>query len=309
MRLLIDCDPGIDDALALYALLGRPVVAIQGITTVFGNVTVGQATRNVARLWQLAGARPLPRVGEGAEQPLAGSRLPRRAIHGRDGLGDLEIPLAPLPQPLFESTALITECLRTHALDGIVALGPLTNVAHAFASAPRLLSRVSSIVVMGGVVAENKQPAATEFNLASDPAAARCLLGSKAVLRWVPLHSAASVVFQEEAIEGFRAAHKTNRLAVTMAKFLSYSAHARPGAGGAVLPDTVAIALALEPSLGEWRQRRLVLEDRTRSGRLRIEAGVPNAQVCERVDAQGVMKLLWELWTRCVEQAPGSRAG
>lgn len=300
MRLLIDCDPGIDDALALYALLGHPSLTLQGITTVFGNVSVRQATRNIARLWQLAGGQPLPRVGEGAEQPLVGSRLPRRAIHGRDGLGDLDISLAPLPQPLFESTPLITELLRAHALDGMIALGPLTNMAHAFASAPRLLARVPSIVVMGGVVVEGNE-SATEFNLASDPAAARCLLGSNACLRWVPLNTAASVVFGMDAIEAFRAAHGASRLAATMAKLLVYSAHARPGTPGAVLPDAVAVALALEPSLGEWRQRRLALADRMRSGRLSVEAGVPNAQVCERVDAQGVMKLLWGLWTRCVE--------
>ena len=309
-RVLVDCDPGIDDALALFALLGSDSVVIQAVTTVFGNVTVKQATRNLARLWRFVPHRPVPRIGEGADEPLIGSRLPRRSIHGHDGLGDLGFPAAAVPRPLPEGTAVITGLLHSQEVDTILALGPLTNVAHAFARMPRAMRQLKGIVVMGGVVATERGLGGTEFNLASDPAAARCLLGSQAALRWVPWNVAASVVFSLQAIERFEKAHSKSALGRAMAGLLGYAARAREGLAGALLPDAVAAALAVEPTAGVWRQRRVMLEARTRSGRVRCEAGIPNVQLCEAVDAGRVERMLWEAW-ECLlrEEAMASGEG
>lgn len=295
-RLLIDCDPGIDDAVAIYAALASDAVAVCGITTVYGNVAVRQATRNAARVLKVLAAAPAVPIGEGAEQPLTASRLPRRRLHGRDGLGDLDIPIVPVPSPRRESTELVTELLKRNALHEIVALGPLTNLAHSFASAPRLLRRLQRISVMGGVMAASGDPTAAEFNLASDLAAARCVLNSRVPLRWIPLNMAASVVIPQGAVETFRAAHPRSRVASTIGELLSFTARTRDR-GGAVVPDAVALALALDPGLGVWRARRLVLEARTRLGRMRLESGLPNAQLCEAVDGQRVMAMLWSLWS------------
>ena len=303
-RVLLDCDPGIDDALALYALLASDRVRIQGITTVFGNVTVRQATRNVGRLLQLASHVPSPRLAEGSGQPLVGSRLPKRLVHGHDGLGDLRIPLVPIAQPLAKSTPLITGFLQEGSLETIVALGPLTNIAHVFATAPRRLQRVCSIVVMGGVVADGQATAgagATEFNLASDPSAARCLLGGNLPLRWVPLNVAASVLFDQETAARFRSAHAGSVLAATISSLITFMVERRGEGTRAVFPDAVAAALALEPSLGQWQHQRLALAGRTRTGRLAVEAGLPNALVCRGVDAPRVQAWLWKSWTRLVE--------
>jgi inosine-uridine nucleoside N-ribohydrolase len=296
-RLLIDCDPGIDDALAIYAALASDALAVQGITTVYGNVPVRQATRNVARVLARLERPPKLLIGEGAEQPLTASRLPRRGLHGRDGLGDVHsIPVVPVPTPLPESTPLMRDLLARNVLQEIVALGPLTNLAHVFASAPTLLRRLGRISVMGGVVMGIGDPSASEFNVASDPAAARCVLNSRVPLRWVPLNVAASIVIPQEAIEQFRAGHPRSRVASTIAELLSCTARTRDR-GGAVVPDAVALALALDPGLGVWRARRLVLEARTRLGRMRLESGLPNAQLCEAVDGARVMALLWKLWS------------
>ena len=310
-RLLIDCDPGIDDAVAIYAALASDSVTVEGITTVYGNVPVRQATRNVARLLDVLAQPPSVPIGEGAEQPLTVSRLPRRRLHGRDGLGDLEIPVVPVPNPLVESGSLMTGLLKAHALDEIVALGPLTNLAHLFASAPTFLGRLQRMSVMSGVLVNAGNPTATEFNLASDPAAARCVLDSNVPLRWIPLNVAASVVIPQGAIDRFRAAHPHSRVASTIAELLSFTARTRGREGlpaasaaqaGAVVPDAVALALAVDPSLGVWRFRRLVLATRTRLGRLGIESGVPNAQLCEAVDGQRTMAALWNMWSRVVER-------
>ena len=298
-RILIDCDPGIDDGLALYAALGSHAIRLQAVTTVFGNVRVKQATRNVARLLRLVPHAPVLRLAEGHDQPLTGSRLPQRVVHGQDGLGDVGVPIVPSPHTRLDSTALMVELLGAEALDQIVALGPLTNLAHVYASAPRLLQRLRAIVVMAGVIAGRGGSSATEFNLASDPAAGRCLLRSQAPLRWVPMDVAASVVLTPEAIGRFRATHPRHALAGTIAALLCAIGRAR-GMAGAVVPDAVALMLAIEPDLGVWRQRRLALAGRTRSGRLSVETGVPNAQVCEAVREAQVAERLWALWSKLV---------
>ena len=263
-----------------------------------------QATRNVARLLRLLPDTTPPRIAEGSDQPLTGSRLPRRLVHGHDGLGDFGIPVAPIAQPLARSTALITSLLNDGSLDGIIALGPLTNIAHVFATAPRRLQRVCSIVVMGGVVADGQAAAgagATEFNLASDPSAARCLLGGNLPLRWVPLNAASSVQVDQDAADRFQAAHPRSGLAATLAKLISFMVGRRGEGKRAAFPDAVAAALALEPSLGRWEHRRLALQGRARTGRLIYEAGLPNAVICQGVDAPRVQAWLWKSWTRLVE--------
>lgn len=297
--MVLDCDPGIDDALALYAALASRDITLQGVTTVFGNVPVKQATRNIGRLLRLVPHAPSVAIGEGSDQPLTGSRLPRRFLHGRDGLGDLGIPVVAALSSGLKSTPLILDRLRTRALDEIVALGPLTNVAHAYAAAPRLLRQLRGMTVMAGVMVDRAEARATEFNLASDPAAARCLLGSQVPLRWVPMNVAGAVRFPHDAIDRFGAAHARSQLARTIAQLMAYAAKAR-GVAAAVLPDAVALMLALDPALGRWRQVRLALTGTARSGRLRIEAGVPNAQLCEGLDESRVAERLWTLWERLV---------
>ncbi len=295
-RVLIDCDPGIDDALALYAALASETIELAAITTVFGNGPVSQATRNVARLLRLVPHRPTLRLAEGSDEPLTGSRLPRRAVHGHDGLGDVGIPVVPAARSLPGSTTLIAELLKANAVDAMVALGPLTNLAHAFAASPTLVRRLRSITVMGGVIVDTANATATEFNLASDPAAARCLLQGRLPLRWVPLHVAASVAVDRDAVEHFQAAHGRSHVGRTIAHLLTAVMRLRGSSQGAVIPDAVAFILALDPSAGTWRQRRLTLEGRSRSGRLQCELGVPNVQVCEAVNGRRVLESLWNLW-------------
>src|SRR3990167_4089489 len=106
--------------------------------------------------------------------------------------------------------------------------------------------------IMGGVVVGAGHSTATEFNLASDLSAARCVLDSRVPLRWIPLNAAASVVMPQGAIDEFRAAYPRSRVASTIAKLLSFTARMRDR-GGAVVPDAVALALALDPGLGRLR--------------------------------------------------------
>lgn len=298
-RVLVDCDPGIDDALALYALFASEQAVVKGITTVFGNVTVHQATRNLARILRVIPRQWSIRLGEGSEEPLIGNRLPKRMIHGHDGLGDCALPMASAPRTPKHATQLIGDLLREHALDVIVALGPLTNIARVFATSAKALQRLSSIFVMAGFLPDGLMT--SEFNLASDPSAGRCLLGGRLPLRWIPLNVAQSTAIDESEVSRFLKAYSGSPAANAIAPLLLSGIRLR-GGHKAVFPDAVAMALVLEPSLGRWRSCRLSVEKRLRSGRLMTEPGVPNVQLCEAVDSVKVRQFLWTAWTRLSKQ-------
>jgi len=291
LRLLIDCDPGIDDALALYAALGSRGVRVRGVTTVFGNVSVRQATRNVVRALQFVPHIPAVPMAQGAAAPWSGRRRARRQSgHGRDGLGDLGIPSAVLTRAVGDGTRLIVEQITRGSIDELIALGPLTNVAQALRQATPRVRRASTVVVSAG----------GEFNLASDPAAARWLLRSGARVRWIPVQMTASVVMPKREVRAFRRTYRSSRLGRVMARWLAYRA---------TIPDAIAMALSIAPSMGRWRARRLVVasDRRGQRGRLRREPGASNALVCEHVDAARVRAWLWRAWARTIETSETSR--
>ncbi len=177
-RLIIDTDPGIDDAMAIYFALASPELDVVGLTTVFGNVEVELATTNALRLLEIAGRDDIP-VATGAAGPIASGyhgAIPH--IHGADGQGDTHLPpplAAPSPRTAVE---LILEASHGERPLTILALGPLTNLARALQKDPGLAERVEEVVVMGGnaLVPGNATPAA-EANIWNDPEAADFVFG------------------------------------------------------------------------------------------------------------------------------------
>jgi len=271
---------------------------VVGVTTVFGNVPVWQAARNAARVVQfLASVPPVP-IAEGAARPLRGRRLRCRPRHGRDGLGDLGMlpPMAERKDARPLSARRVLGRISRTSVDHVVALGPLTNVAGAVRRASGSAKRRwPTVAVAAGAVQGAQTGAPREFNLASDPAAARWLLESGVSLRWVPWGVTASVAFSRKEIERFR--HRRSRLAQLIGQWLAYRDMARAGARGATAPDAIAMALAVEPSLGRWRARRLAISE-GRAGQVRVVPGAPNAYVCESVDERRVRRWLWRAWER-----------
>ncbi|MFW5420394.1 nucleoside hydrolase [Nocardiopsis sp. CNT-189] len=173
MRVFIDCDPGIDDALALAYLTADSGVELVGVGTVFGNNSVDITTDNALRLLELYGRPEVP-VARGAERPLVQEPSLAESVHGANGLGDVELP-APAGSPVEESAAELLVRLARENPGGIdlLAVGPLTNIALALALEPRLPSLLRKVVVMGGAVQEpgNVTPWA-EANTSNDPEAA-----------------------------------------------------------------------------------------------------------------------------------------
>jgi purine nucleosidase len=185
----LDCDTGVDDALALALLAGHPGVTIAGIGTVSGNTAAGQAARNTLDLMALAGRGDVP-VAVGAHHPLDGTfGGGAHVVHGGNGIGGVELPTAPRMAEGRAAVDLLLELARQHAGElRIVATGPLTNLATALRQDPDLAGMVRDVTVMGGAVrAPGNVTERAEANIANDPAAAAIVLGADWPVTLVPL--------------------------------------------------------------------------------------------------------------------------
>ncbi len=198
---LVDCDTGVDDAMALLYLLSRDDVEIVGITSVFGNNTAEQCARNTLRVLELAGRSDIP-VAIGAENPLVGEvTYLATGVHGTDGLGDsgltMEIATTPSAQSAVE---LIDRLSAEYAGElRILAVGPLTNLANALLQIPDLTERIVDVTIMGGAAdAPGNQSPAAEANIIHDPEAAQLVITSPWATTLVPLDVTMIEVLTEE---------------------------------------------------------------------------------------------------------------
>jgi inosine-uridine nucleoside N-ribohydrolase len=250
-RVVVDTDPGIDDALALLLALRSPECRIEAITTVAGNVPVDVGTANVARILGVARPATPPVVGTGQAEPLMRPLVTATEYHGEDGLGGLasELPEARLDRDTGHAASLLVQAARRWGAElTVVALGPLTNLALAVEQDVDALRAVRQIVVMGGsaAVGGNVTPAA-EFNIFVDPEAAARVFDAGLPLTLVPLDVTMQVVWSPERIG--RLADGADSVG-RFARALAERAIARPGGdAGVVMHDPLAVGVALDPSL------------------------------------------------------------
>jgi ribokinase len=288
MRLLIDTDPGIDDALALVMALTSPDAEVMAICTVAGNVPVDQATTNALRILAAVDPGSHPRVARGAEAPLKRALVTAGHIHGDDGLGNLDRYVEPDGRPRYPKPAPVIEMhdgadvildladrLREELV--VVALGPLTNLALALQRGRRVLSRVGRIVVMGGAVAVpgNVTPGA-EFNFYVDPEAAAAVFKAGLPIDLVPLDVTNQVVLPQAELAR-RLAACSSSLGRFVADFSLHGFAVGRRKSGMILHDPLAWAW---PSIPPWWAPGLARGDRVRGRATRALArGPPRAPV------------------------------
>lgn len=217
-HVIIDCDPGIDDALALLLAAGLPGIELLAVTTVAGNRPVDITARNARRVLDLAGMDAVP-VHAGAARPFGYRDARCNLVHGEDGLGGVDLPECSSVAPGHAATCLARMLAEAPARSiDLVAIGPLTNLALCEMLAPGSLARARRVLVMGGAlrVPGNITPAA-EFNFHADPAAARMVVDAGAELLMFPLDATCQAVMHPAWIAGFaQAANACGRAAGAM---------------------------------------------------------------------------------------------
>jgi purine nucleosidase len=170
-KIILDCDPGVDDAMAIVYALGAPELDLAGITTVAGNVSLAKTTSNALRICHFLGADTVP-VTAGSSVPLLRPALSAEEVHGQDGLRGAALPAAVAsPRPGHAQDFIVDTVMAAPGEVTLVATGPLTNVALALRREPALATHVRDFVIMGGSSSRGNVTPAAEFNIAADPEA------------------------------------------------------------------------------------------------------------------------------------------
>jgi pyrimidine-specific ribonucleoside hydrolase len=248
--LVIDCDPGVDDAIAILLALASPEVELLALTTVAGNLPLETTTRNALRVLALAGREDVP-VAAGAARPLVVPR-PRDAavVHGADGLGG-----APAPEPRaavvpLHAVDLLAEILERDDEPLLLApVGPLTNIALLAALRPELLPRVGRVAVMGGADGPGNVTPAAEFNIWFDPESAARAFDSALDITMVGLNATRAAMIGDSEVDMIRSTGRIGAVAAAMLDhYLDWQVKLY-GHRGVAVHDALAVATLLRPEL------------------------------------------------------------
>lgn len=258
LPLLIDCDPGHDDAMAI--LLGVRVLEVVGITTVHGNASLQDTTRNARQLVELAGLEGIP-IAAGMARPLL--QAPRYApeVHGKSGLDGPELP--PPSVPLHESHAVefIIETSRRVRDLWVIPVGPLTNVAAALRRDPGLAGRLAGISLMGGSLTFGNATPAAEFNIWCDPEAAHVVFTSGVPIKMVGLNVTRQVAATPEHRSAIRRlGTRTARAVAEMLDFYSEQLQRLFGLPGGSMHDPLAVAALVDPDVLTFEPMHVAIE-------------------------------------------------
>ena len=300
-RIIIDTDPGQDDAVAILLALASPEIEVLGLTAVAGNVPLTLTQRNARMVCQIAGRPDIP-VLAGCPAPLARPLITAEHVHGRTGLDGVE-PFEP-EAPLAPGHAVdfIIRTLRDAPAGSVtlVPIGPLTNIATAFARAPDIIPRVQEIVLMGGAYFEvgNITPAA-EFNIHVDPEAARAVFRSGAPMTVMPLDVTHQALTSRDFIETMRASGPVGRAVAAWTDFFERYDRQKYGSEGAPLHDPCTIAWLLRPDLFRGRHINVEIETQgeytlgmTVADWWRVTDRPANAHFMRHIDREGFLELL-----------------
>jgi len=249
-RVIIDTDPGTDDALAIFLALNSPELKVEALTPVAGNVPLELTLPNALRLLEVAGRTDIP-VAAGADRPLVRRLITATYAHGENGLGGIRLP-EPKRKPVEETAVqLIRRVVReSPGQIGIIAIGPLTNIAAAFLQDPELPRLIASLTIMGGSLSGGNVSPAAEFNIYVDPEAAHLVFRSGAPLTMVGLDVTRRAMLTEEHISRLEGSRKSEgRVAGQIARASMTRVRQTNPAGGPAMHDSLAVATLIDPTL------------------------------------------------------------
>lgn len=307
---ILDCDPGIDDALAILLAVASPELEVEAITTVSGNVGLDQTTQNALKVLELCKVKVPPPVfmgspfpmgqeelidhkGQSFDEILIGSPSSHRLVHGRDGLADNDLPLPKMkPGAMGGVDLIISKCLSRPGQLTLISLGPLTNVARALAQAPMIAQELELIVVGGALYISGDIEGSAEFNFRSDPEACEAVLESGVPITLVSLDATRKVILTHGHLAGLRAYR--NRLAEFIVSICDYSIdfHRRSrGVDGTYLNDPLGVGIAIDESLGEFEELCIEVDLKRFRGRTNVLRGPTNVRFLREVDTERFLEL------------------
>jgi len=307
-QIIIDTDPGQDDAVAILLALASPELEVLGITAVAGNVPLALTQKNARIVCELAGRSDMA-VYAGCDAPLVRKLVTAEHVHGKTGLDGPQLADPVMPLQAEHAVDYIIDTLRS-APSGTITLcplGPLTNIAQAFRKAPDIIERVQEIVLMGGAYFEvgNITPAA-EFNIYVDPEAAAEVFLAGVPLVVMPLDVTHKALTTQARVDAFRAmGTRVGDMVAEWTNFFERFDKEKYGSEGAPLHDPCVIAYLLQPDLFKGRHVNVVVETgsdltlgMTVADWWRVTDRAPNAMFMGDLDADGFFALLTDRLAR-----------
>jgi inosine-uridine nucleoside N-ribohydrolase len=294
--IILDCDPGHDDAIAILLALASPEVELRGVTTVHGNQTLEKTTLNALKVLELAGRSDVP-VARGADRPLVRELSVAAHVHGESGLDGPVLP-EPTARPVSEdAVSFLTEQLGPGVV--LCPTGSLTNVARLLTEHPDV--RPERIVLMGGAIGLGNITPAAEFNIWADPEAAGIVFDSGIDITMVGLDVTHEAIVGPERVERFRRMGRVGAIVAEWVDFYSLYHRATYGWEGPPVHDALAVAAVIRPELLETAHRHVAIETTSElcRGRTVVDlyprgASKPNAHVAVGVSAPAFLDLLEE---------------
>jgi inosine-uridine nucleoside N-ribohydrolase len=310
-KVIIDTDPGVDDALALLFAMCSPELKIEAITVVAGNVRLELGLLNALRMVEIAGRADI-RVSAGGPAPL-GRKLVTATSHGANGLGGIEFPvptLKPVDEPATEIIHRVANASPGEV--SIIAIGPLTNIATALRTHPNLRKQVREIVLMGGSLSGGNMTPAAEFNIYVDPEAASIVFGSGIPVTMVGLDVTRKCLLTEEHVRALAAGNSAISKAAARIAESDLERARRQGSDGRAMHDPLAVAAFVDRGVLNLRQYFVAIETRDEltagetvgysEAPVRVsapgqstsevhEAYLPNANVAVGVDAERFFRI------------------
>ncbi len=260
-KVIIDCDPGHDDAAAIFLAARSPELELVGITCVAGNVEVEKTSENALKLCGLAGIRDTP-VAKGMALPLVGELITATHVHGQSGLDGADLPPGDLTlYPRHAVDFLIDSIMSSGGDITLIPIGPLTNIAMAILREPRITLKIPEILLMGGSMGIGNVTPSAEFNIYVDPEAAKIVFNSGVPMVMVGLDVTRKAVFTETHISEIQK-HGT-AVSEVMTSILHFCQEISEKLGqdqGVAMHDVCAVAAVCDPSLLTTQLMRVDIE-------------------------------------------------
>ena len=298
--IVLDCDPGHDDAIAILLALASPEIELTAITTVAGNQTLEKTTVNALRILELAGRSDIP-VFAGADAPILRERDVAAHVHGESGLDGPELPAPSTAAQPEHAVEFLARLYASTDKPVLVPTGPLTNVGLLLAAYPE--ARPERIVLMGGSIGEGNRTPAAEFNIWADPEAAQRVFKEGLDTTMVGLDVTHQALIRDEHTERLRGSGEVGRVVAEIIDFYGrWHKATYPDLDGSPLHDPVAVAHVIDPTLVETKPAYIEIDCAGEQGRGRTnvdwrgrhDSSPPNATVGLGIDNERFVKLITE---------------